>query len=74
MFKNGRNRAVRIPRDMDIFGDEVILRKREDGSIEIMPLGDESLADFLRGLKPLGPEDWGPDIEDHPPEPLEFLD
>lgn len=30
LFRNGRNQAVRIPRDFELEGDEAILRKEGD--------------------------------------------
>jgi antitoxin VapB len=29
IFKNGRSRAVRIPKEFDIFGDEAVMREEE---------------------------------------------
>ncbi|MEM1377570.1 MAG: AbrB/MazE/SpoVT family DNA-binding domain-containing protein [Pseudomonadota bacterium] len=52
LFKNGRNRAVRIPVDMDFEGDEVTLRKEGDQLI-IEPVREKSsLAEWLATLEP----------------------
>ncbi|MGQ4811477.1 antitoxin [Agrobacterium vitis] len=51
VFKNGRNRAVRIPVEFEFPGDEVIMRKEGDRII-IEPVGNarkkENLVAFLR--------------------------
>jgi len=76
IFKNGRSRAVRIPKELDIFGDEVVMRE-EGGRIVMEPPRKRDLADvldYLRGLPPLGPEDQFPEIDDPPPEPVTDFD
>lgn len=72
LFRNGRNRAVRIPREFDSFGDEVIMR--QDGErLVIEPLPKRTLADALDYLASLPPhEDEFPEIEDFPPEPFDL--
>ncbi|MGV2106658.1 antitoxin [Agrobacterium vitis] len=51
VFKNGRNRAVRIPVEFEFAGDEVIMRKEGDRII-IEPVSNarkkENLIAFLR--------------------------
>jgi antitoxin VapB len=37
IFRNGRSRAVRIPKEFDFEGDEVTIRKEADGSIRLVP-------------------------------------
>jgi antitoxin VapB len=32
LFRNGRNQALRIPREVDLPGDEVIIHKEANGS------------------------------------------
>lgn len=58
LFKNGCNQAVRIPRDMELTGDEVIMHRDGDRLI-IEPVGHLALLEALAGL---------PDIEDELPE------
>lgn len=74
IFKNGRSRAVRIPKDFDIFGDEVVMRE-EDGRI-VMELPRKrdlrEVIDWLRTQPPLAPDEKFPDIDDLPAEPVEF--
>lgn len=52
LFKNGRNQAVRIPREFELPGEDAIMRK--DGArliIEAAP--PQSLLALLAGLSPL---------------------
>lgn len=52
LFRNGRNQAVRIPRDMELPGDEALLR-REDGRLVIEPVPATPLLTLLSRLKPI---------------------
>jgi antitoxin VapB len=70
IFRNGRNRAVRIPKELDIFGDEVVMREEGERLILERPRR-EALADILARLEPITDEEW-PDIYDPPPEPVDF--
>ena len=70
IFHNGRNRAVRIPKELDIFGDEVVMRGEGDRLVLERPR-KESLADILARLEPITDEDW-PEVDDSPPEPVDF--
>jgi antitoxin VapB len=67
IFKNGCNRAVRIPGDFEFAGDEAITRK-EGNRLIIEPAAPNSLLALLASLKPLD-EDFAP-IHDSPPEPV----
>jgi antitoxin VapB len=69
VFKNGRNRAVRIPREFEFAGDEAIMRK-EGNRLILEPAGPKSLLEFLGSLKPLD-ENFAP-IHDSPPEPVDL--
>jgi antitoxin VapB len=55
LFKNGRNQAVRIPREFELPGDEAILSKDGDRLI-IEPASPRSLLAVLDGLEPLDEE------------------
>ena len=70
IFKNGRSRAVRIPKELDIFGDEVVMRG-EQGRVIIERPRKEALRDILARLEPIADEEW-PEIDDRPPEPVDF--
>jgi antitoxin VapB len=52
LFKNGRNQAVRIPREFELPGDEAVMRKEGDRLI-IEPTQPKSLLAVLATLKPL---------------------
>jgi antitoxin VapB len=69
LFKNGRNQAVRIPREFELPGREALMRK--DGSrLIIEPAPKKSLAALLASWEPI--DDEFPEIEDPPPEDVEL--
>jgi len=55
LFKNGRNQAVRIPREFELPGEEAILRKEGDRLI-LEPAVPTSLIAVLDSLEPLAEE------------------
>ena len=65
VFRNGRNQAVRIPREFDFPAEEAIIRKEGDRLI-IEPAPPKSLLAVLATLTPLS-EDFPP-IPDLPPD------
>ena len=69
VFKNGRNRAVRIPREFEFASDEAIMRKEGDRLV-IEPAPPKSLLAVLATLRPL--EEDFPPIRDMPPEPVDL--
>jgi antitoxin VapB len=69
LFKNGRNQAVRIPRDLELPGREAILRK-EGRRLVLEPVTRRSLGAVLARLKPL--EETFPSIERPAPEPVDL--
>ena len=60
LFRNGRNQAVRIPRDFEIEGDEAIIRRDGDHLI-LQPVETGRLLSVLSRLKPL--HDDFPDVD-----------
>ncbi len=68
-FKNGRNQALRIPREFELAGNEAILRKEGDRLI-IEPVQHRSLRVLLATWEPI--EEDFPKIEDLPPEPVDI--
>ena len=52
LFRNGRNQALRIPREFEFEGDEALLRREGDRLI-IEPLRREGLLATLAALEPL---------------------
>jgi antitoxin VapB len=69
LFKNGRNQAVRIPREFQLPGDEAIIHREGDRLI-IEPAPRRSLLAVLAGLTPLD-EDF-PEIDDPPPRSVDL--
>jgi antitoxin VapB len=67
LFKNGRNQAVRIPREMELPGEDAVIRK-EGNRLIIEPVPPVSLLAVLATLEPLD-EDFGP-IADLPSRPV----
>lgn len=52
LFRNGRNQALRIPREFEFDGDEAFLRREGDRLI-IEPLRRDGLLATLAALEPL---------------------
>jgi antitoxin VapB len=69
LFRNGRNQALRIPRDLELPGRDAILRK-EGPRLVVEPVARPSLLAVLAELKPLD-EDL-PRIESLSAEPVEI--
>jgi antitoxin VapB len=69
VFKNGRNRAVRIPREFEFPGDDAIMRKEGDRLV-IEPAVPTSLLAVLSTLKPL--DETFPPLPDLPPDPVDL--
>jgi antitoxin VapB len=69
LFKNGRNQAVRIPREFELPGEDAIMRK-EGGRLIIEPAPPKSLLALLASLPSLE-EDFAA-IEDSPPDGVKF--
>jgi antitoxin VapB len=65
LFRNGRNQAVRIPREFEIEGFEVLIHKEGDRLV-LTPVRKHRLADLLAGWEAL-PEGV-PEAEDVPPQ------
>jgi antitoxin VapB len=69
LFKNGRNQAVRIPREFELPGEDAIMRKEGDRLIiELAP--PSSLLAVLASLKPI--EESFPPIDELPHDPVEL--
>ena len=69
LLRNGRNQALRIPREFELDAQEAILRQ-EDGRLVIEPVRRAGLLATLAGLAPI--EDEFPDI-DRDPRPLDAI-
>ncbi|HEX7200514.1 MAG TPA: AbrB/MazE/SpoVT family DNA-binding domain-containing protein [Dongiaceae bacterium] len=55
LFRNGRNQALRIPRDLELPGSEALLRKEGDRLI-VEPVPRRSLLELLSTWAPLDEE------------------
>jgi len=69
LFKNGRNQAVRIPREFELAGDKAIMRK-EGNRLIIEPVPAKSLLDLLASWEPMDVDIPAP--VDNLPEPFEI--
>jgi antitoxin VapB len=52
LFKNGRNQAVRIPREFELPGEDALMRK-EGQRLIIEPVPPTSLLALLAALEPI---------------------
>lgn len=69
LFKNGRNQAVRIPREFELPGEHAIMRK-EGQRLIIEPAPRKSLLALLETLEPL--EESFPPVSELPLKPVRF--
>ena len=76
LFRNGRNQAVRIPREFELPGEDAVMRKEGDRLVIEPAPRKKSLRevlDWLAAQPPPDPEDDFPKIEDPPPEPVDLF-
>lgn len=69
LFKNGRNQAVRIPREFELPGEDAVMRK-EGTRLIIEPAAPRSLLALLATLPGLE-EDFA-SVDDLPPDDVAF--
>jgi antitoxin VapB len=77
-FRNGRNQAVRIPREFELPGKDAVMRRDGDRLIIEPARTQKDLIELLDAWAkepPLDPNDdpWA-DIDDFPPEPVDDFD
>jgi antitoxin VapB len=70
LFRNGRNQAVRIPREYELPGNEAVLTKDGDRLI-LEPPKRRGLLAALAEMTPLEEGDF-PQIDDLPAEPFDL--
>jgi antitoxin VapB len=70
LFRNGRNQAVRIPREFEMEGTELLMRKEGDRLI-LEPIRKNRLLDLLASWEPL--DEGLPEVEDLPPQTRDAL-
>ena len=63
LFRNGRNQAVRIPKEFELPGREATIRKVGDRLI-LEPARRKSLLQVLAAMTPLAPGDEFPDVDE----------
>ncbi len=68
-FRNGRNQAVRIPRELEFAAEEGVMW-REGNRLIIEPAKKPTLLEVLARLEPIDEE--FPEIDDPPPDPVEI--
>ena len=64
LFRNGRNQALRIPREFELEGEEALIRKEGDRLI-VEPIRKGKLLALLASLEPLA--EPFPDVNDDLP-------
>jgi antitoxin VapB len=69
LFRNGRNQAVRIPREFELPGKEAVMRKQGNKLI-IEAKATKNLLAVLSKLKPI--REKFPEIPDLPTEPVDL--
>jgi antitoxin VapB len=69
LLRNGRNQALRIPREFELPGDQALIRRQGDQLI-IEAVKRQLLLELLATLKPL--DENFPLIEELPIEPVDF--
>lgn len=69
LFRNGRNQAIRIPKEYELEGSEAIIR-REGNRLIIEPLMKPTLLQILASLEPLN--ESLPEIDDLPLDDIEL--
>lgn len=67
IFKNGRSRALRIPKEFEIDGNRAMLVKQPDGSILIRTAVTAGLIDYLKKAEAWNGDDFVADDEDLAP-------
>jgi antitoxin VapB len=69
IFKNGRNQAIRIPRELELSASEATIR-REGNRLIIEPVERTSLLDLLATWEPLDID--FPEVTDEKPDAVEL--
>ena len=69
LFRNGRNQAIRIPREFELPGSEALLSRKGE-TLTLRPARPRSLLAVLKSLKPL--RESLPLAHDRAPEPVEL--
>ncbi|MDF1601813.1 AbrB/MazE/SpoVT family DNA-binding domain-containing protein [Mesorhizobium sp. YIM 152430] len=72
LFRNGRSQAVRIPKEFEFEGDEVLITSAGNGKLLLEPVArKQTLLELLESMEPLPEADWMPEITDEDLLPLD---
>lgn len=76
LFRNGRSQAVRIPKEFELEGEEVTIRKEANGTLTLVPerrqRSPKEIIEWLRQQPKLEEYDF-PDIDDSNMLPLDDI-
>lgn len=73
LFRNGRNQALRIPREFELPGEEAILRREgSTGRLILEPLPPKDILALAGSWEPLSEEDRLPETRDLPADPVDL--
>jgi len=72
LFKNGRNQAVRIPREFELPGEEALMHKDANGRLVLEPSRPKDIFALLASWGPIPDEESLPEIPRPPAEPFEL--
>ena len=74
LFRNGRSQAVRIPKEFEFEGDEVLIERDGSGRLVLEPIKKKlSLLEVLATLEPLSDDEALPEITDEDLLPLDDI-
>lgn len=70
LFRNGRSQAIRIPKEFELPGTEAMIQREGDVLLIKAVSAKKTLLQLLDEWEPLDVD--FPEIDDLPPEPVEF--
>lgn len=72
LFRNGRNQALRIPREFELPGTSARIRRLPNGNLEIEPVTQSGLLAAFKDEPPLPPQDWMDPVHELPIEAVDL--
>ncbi|HKR29605.1 MAG TPA: hypothetical protein VJT08_03975 [Terriglobales bacterium] len=71
LFRNGRNQALRIPREFELPGDEALLRRdAKTGRLIVEPVRRRDILDVIKSWR--GETEEFPEVEDLPADDVDL--
>jgi antitoxin VapB len=67
LFRNGRSQAVRIPREFEFQGEDVVIQRMPDGSLLLRVATTGGLSEYLQTAEPWCGGDFLEGLDDLPP-------